>query len=127
MFFYKFVAVFSCLFLLFVPGGKVKLYRVKNKALPLNNTDAFYQNSATNVQAVSSSVQRGVTLSSSCSASTEPPVNHETREKIHIKQGFGADGKPCIEYLNDFFVLCIIRTLNAYFYCILAASKQDAQ
>ncbi|XP_075953474.1 autoimmune regulator [Anarhichas minor] len=41
------------------------------------------------VQAVSSSVQRPVMLSSSL---TEPPVNHESTEKIHIKQMLGSDG-----------------------------------
>lgn len=81
----------------------MKLYRVKDEALQLNTTDAFYQNSASSAQAVSSSVQRGPTLSSSCSASTEQPVNHETREKIHIKQVFGSDGKPCKEHLNYIF------------------------
>lgn len=85
----------------------MKLYRVKSEASDpqLHATDTFNQNSATGVQAVSSSVQRGVTLSSSCSASTELPVNHETREKIHVKQVFGSDGKPWHEYLN--YLICL--------------------
>ncbi|XP_034411245.1 autoimmune regulator [Cyclopterus lumpus] len=41
------------------------------------------------VQAVSSSVQRPVMLSSSL---TEPPVSHEATEEIHIKQMLGSDG-----------------------------------
>ncbi|XP_062284182.1 autoimmune regulator [Scomber scombrus] len=74
------------------PGGKVKLYRVKSEApalqLPSGNSNyQLSQNSASGVTA-SSSVQRGVTLSSS----SEPPVSHESREKIHIKQMFGSDG-----------------------------------
>ncbi|CAB1442492.1 unnamed protein product [Pleuronectes platessa] len=47
------------------------------------------------VQVVSSSVQAGVTLSSSSSSSsfaTELSVSHDAREKIHIKQVFGSDG-----------------------------------
>ncbi|XP_071347960.1 autoimmune regulator [Trachinotus anak] len=80
------------------PGGKVKLYRVKNEAtdpqLPSGNS----------VQAVSSSVQRGVTLSSS-SSSTEPPVSDEGREKIHIKQLFGSDGtaRKCIKVGGELY------------------------
>ncbi|XP_035526313.1 autoimmune regulator [Morone saxatilis] len=58
------------------------------------------------VQAVSSSVQRLVTLSSS---STEPPVSHEAREKIHIKQVVGSDETPlgtarkCIDVSGEFY------------------------
>ncbi|KAF0046964.1 hypothetical protein F2P81_000597 [Scophthalmus maximus] len=42
------------------------------------------------VQAVSSSVQRAVTLSSSCP--TDVSVSHDAGEKIHIKQAFESDG-----------------------------------
>uniref|UniRef100_A0A4W6DTI7 Autoimmune regulator n=1 Tax=Lates calcarifer TaxID=8187 RepID=A0A4W6DTI7_LATCA len=52
------------------------------------------------VQAVSSSVQKGVTLSST---STEPSVSHEAREKTHIKQVFGSDGKKCIKVSGEFY------------------------
>uniref|UniRef100_A0A3Q1IC90 HSR domain-containing protein n=1 Tax=Anabas testudineus TaxID=64144 RepID=A0A3Q1IC90_ANATE len=87
--------------------GKVKLYRVKSEAPApqLLTKDTFNQNTATSVQAVSSSVQREVTLSSSssCSASTELPVDHETREKIHIKQVFSPDGKKCIKVGGEFY------------------------
>ncbi|TKS79835.1 Ras-related protein [Collichthys lucidus] len=70
------------------PGGKVKLYRVKSEA------PAPQLTSGNGVQAVSSSVHRSVTLSSSSSASTtEPAVSHEAREVIHIKQVFGSDDK----------------------------------
>ncbi|KAK9539220.1 hypothetical protein VZT92_004339 [Zoarces viviparus] len=65
------------------PGGKVRLYRVKNAAAAPQLT------SGNSVQAVSSSVQRPVVLSSSL---TEPPVNQESTEKIHIKQMLGSDG-----------------------------------
>lgn len=44
-----------------------------------------------------SSVQRSVPLpssSSSSASSTESPVSHKAREKIHIKQVFASDGKP---------------------------------
>ncbi|XP_026230033.1 autoimmune regulator [Anabas testudineus] len=91
------------------PGGKVKLYRVKSEAPApqLLTKDTFNQNTATSVQAVSSSVQREVTLSSSssCSASTELPVDHETREKIHIKQVFSPDGthRKCIKVGGEFY------------------------
>ncbi|KAK2822398.1 hypothetical protein Q5P01_022463 [Channa striata] len=73
------------------PGGKVKLYRVKSEApVPQSHAaDAFSQHSASGVQAVSSSVQRGVSLSS---ASSELPLSHEAREKLHMKQVFGSDG-----------------------------------
>ncbi|XP_040000654.1 autoimmune regulator [Xiphias gladius] len=79
------------------PGGKVKLYRVKSEApalqLPPGNS----------VQAVSSSVQRGVTLSSS--SSTELSVSHEAREKIHMKQVFASDGtgRKCIKVGGEFY------------------------
>ncbi|XP_053294512.1 autoimmune regulator [Pleuronectes platessa] len=71
------------------PGGKVKLYRVKSEA------PAPPLTSGNSVQVVSSSVQAGVTLSSSSSSSsfaTELSVSHDAREKIHIKQVFGSDG-----------------------------------
>nr|XP_019959496.1 PREDICTED: autoimmune regulator isoform X1 [Paralichthys olivaceus] len=76
------------------PGGKVKLYRVKSEA------PAPQLTSGNSVQVVSSSVQGGVPLSSSSSSSssTELPVSHEAREKIHIKQVFGSDGtRKCIK------------------------------
>uniref|UniRef100_A0A3B4XDE8 Autoimmune regulator n=1 Tax=Seriola lalandi dorsalis TaxID=1841481 RepID=A0A3B4XDE8_SERLL len=60
------------------------------------------QNSTTGVQAVSSSVQRGVTLSSS-SPCTEPTISDDAREKIHIKQLFGSDGKKCIKVGGEFY------------------------
>ncbi|XP_038575302.1 autoimmune regulator [Micropterus salmoides] len=81
------------------PGGKVRLYRVKTEApapqLPPGNS----------VQVQSSSVQRPVALSSSSSAaSTEPPVSHEAREKIRIKQVVGSDrtARKCIKVVGDF-------------------------
>uniref|UniRef100_A0A3B4U4G3 Autoimmune regulator n=1 Tax=Seriola dumerili TaxID=41447 RepID=A0A3B4U4G3_SERDU len=60
------------------------------------------QNSTTGVQTVSSSVQRGVTLSSS-SPCTEPTISDDAREKIHIKQLFGSDGKKCIKVGGEFY------------------------
>ncbi|KAK5859959.1 hypothetical protein PBY51_021474 [Eleginops maclovinus] len=65
------------------PGGKVRLYRVKSEAavpLPTSGNNA-----------VSSSVQRPVSLSSSSSL-TELLVSHEATEKIHIQQMFISDG-----------------------------------
>ncbi|KAM3866236.1 autoimmune regulator [Diretmus argenteus] len=79
-------------------GGKVMLYRVKSDApvpqLPSGNR----------VQAVSSSVQREVTLPPS-SPSTELPVSHEAREEIHIEQVFGSDGsaKNCIKVGGEYY------------------------
>uniref|UniRef100_A0A3B4XI28 Autoimmune regulator n=1 Tax=Seriola lalandi dorsalis TaxID=1841481 RepID=A0A3B4XI28_SERLL len=74
-------------------SSKVKLYRVKSEAhapqLPSGN-----------VQAVSSSVQRGVTLSSS-SPCTEPTISDDAREKIHIKQLFTA--RKCIKVGGEFY------------------------
>lgn len=108
----------------FSPGGKVKLYRVKSEAPAqqltsgnskyksimfyeqcFNTTDTFNHCSATDVQAVSSSVQRPVTLSTSSSSasSIELPVSHEAREQIHIQQVFGSDSKPLGEYLFSAF------------------------
>ncbi|XP_027147549.1 autoimmune regulator [Larimichthys crocea] len=84
--------------------GKVKLYRVKSEA------PAPQPTSGNGVQAVSSSVHRPVTLSSSSSASTtEPAVSHEAREVIHIKQVFGSDDKTvgaarkCIKVGGEFY------------------------
>ncbi|XP_022624458.1 autoimmune regulator [Seriola dumerili] len=56
------------------------------------------------VQTVSSSVQRGVTLSSS-SPCTEPTISDDAREKIHIKQLFGSDGtaRKCIKVGGEFY------------------------
>ncbi|GAA6234494.1 autoimmune regulator isoform X1 [Lates japonicus] len=78
------------------PGGKVKLYRVKSE----DPTPQLL--SGNGVQAVSSSVQKGVTLSST---STEPSVSHEAREKTHIKQVFGSDGtaRKCIKVSGEFY------------------------
>ncbi|XP_051261537.1 autoimmune regulator isoform X2 [Dicentrarchus labrax] len=82
------------------PGGKVRLYRVKSEAPAPELT------SGNSVQAVSFSVQKPVTLSSS---STEPPVRHEAREKIQIKQVVGSDEKPlgtarkCINVGGEFY------------------------
>ncbi|XP_047188032.1 autoimmune regulator isoform X2 [Scophthalmus maximus] len=80
------------------PGGKVKLYRVKSEApapqLPSGN----------GVQAVSSSVQRAVTLSSSCP--TDVSVSHDAGEKIHIKQAFESDAgtvRKCIKVGGEFY------------------------
>ncbi|XP_042284140.1 autoimmune regulator [Thunnus maccoyii] len=81
------------------PGSKVKLYRVKSEApalqLPSGNSNYKSNQNSASGAAMSSSVQRGVTLSSS----SEPPVSHESREKIHIKQVFGSDGdtRKCIK------------------------------
>ncbi|XP_028283825.1 autoimmune regulator [Parambassis ranga] len=74
-------------------GYKVKLYRVKNEAAA---TQLLPANS---VQVVSSSVQRGVPLSSSSSSASSagPPVSHEASEKIHIKQAYSSDGKADIK------------------------------
>nr|XP_020451277.1 autoimmune regulator [Monopterus albus] len=79
------------------PGGNVKLYRVKSEAPDPQLA------SGKSVQAVSSSVQRGVTLSSA--SSTELPLSHKTREKIHIKQVFGSDGtaRKCIKVGGEFY------------------------
>ncbi|XP_044075984.1 autoimmune regulator [Siniperca chuatsi] len=86
------------------PGGKVRLYRVKSEA------PAPQLTSGKSVQAVSSSVQRPATLSSSSSASSaEPAISYEAREKIHINQEFGSDDKPlgtarkCIKVGEDFY------------------------
>uniref|UniRef100_A0A3Q3JXI7 HSR domain-containing protein n=1 Tax=Monopterus albus TaxID=43700 RepID=A0A3Q3JXI7_MONAL len=70
---------------------------------PHSSIDTFNQSSAIGVQAVSSSVQRGVTLSSA--SSTELPLSHKTREKIHIKQVFGSDGtaRKCIKVGGEFY------------------------
>ncbi len=65
--------------------------------------DTFNLCSATGMQVVSS-VQRPITLSSSSSApSTNPPINHEAREKIHIKQVLSSDDKSLGEYLCNVF------------------------
>ncbi|KAM7379322.1 hypothetical protein PAMP_004885 [Pampus punctatissimus] len=95
------------------PGGKVKLYRVKSEApcqqLPSGNSNyESNQNSASGV-AASSSVQRGVTLPSS-----EPPVSHESREKIHIKQVFGTDGdaRKCIKVGREFYSCGMSEDMN---------------
>ncbi|XP_029308619.1 autoimmune regulator isoform X1 [Cottoperca gobio] len=78
------------------PGGKVRLYRVKSEAA------APQPASGNNVQAVSSSVQRPVSLSSSF---TELPVSHEATEKSHIKQMFGSDGsaRNCVQVGGEFY------------------------
>lgn len=87
----------------------MKLYRVKTEASApqLLTTGTFNHNRAASMQATSSSVQRGVTLPSGGSASAEQPVNHETREKSHIKQELSADGKSYVPS-------CVIATLNKY-------------
>uniref|UniRef100_A0A8D3DCA4 Autoimmune regulator n=1 Tax=Scophthalmus maximus TaxID=52904 RepID=A0A8D3DCA4_SCOMX len=66
-----------------------------------HTTDTYNQTSATGVQAVSSSVQRAVTLSSSCP--TDVSVSHDAGEKIHIKQAFESDGKKCIKVGGEFY------------------------
>lgn len=76
----------------FTPGGKVKLYRVKSEA-PALQLPSGNQNSVSCVP-VSPSV---TTYSSS-----ELPVSHESREKIHIKQIFDSDGEPLATYLPEF-------------------------
>ncbi|KAM4605265.1 autoimmune regulator [Polymixia lowei] len=83
------------------PGTKLKLYKVKSEA-PL-----FPQLPGGNdVQLVSSSVQRAVTLPSSSSSSSEPSVSQsDAREKILIKQVFGSDGsaKKCIKFGGEYY------------------------
>ncbi|XP_076733046.1 autoimmune regulator [Maylandia zebra] len=71
-------------------GSKVKLYRVKSEApgskLPSENS----------VQVLSSTIQRGVHLPSSSSSfsvpSTDPPVNHDNQEKVHVMQAYCLEG-----------------------------------
>lgn len=46
------------------------------------------------MRTASSSVQRGVSSHSSCSALAELPASRESREKTHIKQVFVSDGEP---------------------------------
>ncbi|KAG7526907.1 autoimmune regulator [Solea senegalensis] len=85
-------------------SGKVKLYRVKSEA------PASQLQSGNSVQPVSSSVQRGVVLSSS-SSSTELSISHKPSETIHIKQVFGSDvlktsagsARKCINIGGDFY------------------------
>lgn len=109
----------------------MKLYRVKNVAavtqlLPANGkyivnnnkyiimlsycrliTKQNTGNPASGVQMVSSSVQRGGPLpsSSSSTSSAGPPVSHEAREKIHIKQVYNSDGKTDVgsEFISKRF------------------------
>ncbi|KAK1879510.1 Autoimmune regulator [Dissostichus eleginoides] len=77
-------------------GGKVRLYRVKSGAAAPQPTSGN--------NAVSSSVQRPVTLSSSSSLA-ELPVSHEATEKIHIQQMFVSDGtvRQCIQVGEQFY------------------------
>ncbi|XP_033994063.1 autoimmune regulator [Trematomus bernacchii] len=78
------------------PGGKVRLYRVKSGAAAPQPTPGN--------NAVSPSVQRPVTLSSSSSLA-ELPVSHEATEKIHIQQMFVSDGtvRQCIQVGEQFY------------------------
>uniref|UniRef100_A0A8C2ZY68 Autoimmune regulator n=1 Tax=Cyclopterus lumpus TaxID=8103 RepID=A0A8C2ZY68_CYCLU len=70
-----------------------QLYIVCLFQLDCNLYSGTYFSVQMSVQAVSSSVQRPVMLSSSL---TEPPVSHEATEEIHIKQMLGSDGRPSV-------------------------------
>ncbi|KAM9845046.1 autoimmune regulator [Aulostomus maculatus] len=45
-------------------------------------------------EVVSSSIQRGVTPSSSSASASELPSSHQSREKIHLQQMLGSEGNP---------------------------------
>ncbi|XP_034038510.1 autoimmune regulator [Thalassophryne amazonica] len=80
------------------PGGKVKLYRVKSEAPPLQLP------SGNSVQAVCSTAHTAVTVTSS-SGSAEPPLSLEAGEKIHVKTLFGTEGtaRKCIQVDGDYY------------------------
>ncbi|XP_054452697.1 autoimmune regulator [Anoplopoma fimbria] len=82
--------------------GKVRLYRVKSEASAPQLTSGD--------QAVSSSIQRQVTLSSSL---TEPPVSHEATETIHVKQMLGSDGSTR-EVGGDFYSCVQSEDINGH-------------
>ncbi|XP_039869868.1 autoimmune regulator [Simochromis diagramma] len=56
----------------------------------------WWSESASGVQVLSSTIQRGVHLPSSSSSfsapSTDPPVNHDNQEKVHVMQAYCLEG-----------------------------------
>ncbi|XP_047225206.1 autoimmune regulator isoform X2 [Girardinichthys multiradiatus] len=90
--------------------NKVKLYRVKSEA------GALQLPSGNSLQIASSSVQRGVVLSSSSSSSSSDlPLSHDKKENIQIKQEYTAlDGsiRKCIKVAESFHSYSLAEKSN---------------